>query len=62
MKKNNGKFKLNIGLILTLALIGLISLPTYSNSFELENIDKSIFVSTNGSNSGPGTLSRPYKT
>lgn len=56
------RFMLNIVLILTLALIGLISLPTYSESFELESIDSSIYVSLDGSNSWNGTLNMPYKT
>lgn len=54
--------KLNTLIILTLVFIGLISLPTYSDSFELENIDTSVYVSTSGSNSSAGTLKKPYKT
>lgn len=58
----NNKLKVNIAFILTLALIGLISLPTYSDSFELENIDSSLYVSKDGSDNYIGSQNKPYKT
>lgn len=62
MNFSNTSLKFKITILLILLTIGLLFLPTFSESFELENIDSSIFVSKNGSNSSLGSLKRPFRT